>query len=186
MQAHIRRVAPGREGAPSTGMDTLVAIAEFFKRDTDANTAQYEAVAEACCQRKADVTFFPVQWLRERLQERDPELSERNVFAVRLVEALGNVIEVEPGGIRKGQGVPPPVQRRMAAQVRASDGLLSAFLLRRSPDGSWLRHLSPRQHVDPGQSDPQEQLQTVKFHLQNSRKKVNELHRYETISHTRL
>ena len=167
-------------------MDTLSALTEFFRKDTDANVADYEAVAEACCQRKGDVTFFPVQWLRERLQEQDAELSQRSVFAVRLVEALGNVIEVEPGGIRKGPGVPPPVQRRMAAQVRASDGPLSAFLLRRSPDESWLRHLSPREQAVPGHTDPQDQLRTVKFLLQESRKKVSELHRYGTSPHTQL
>ena len=157
-------------------MDTLTALTDFFKRDTDDNTSQYEAVAEACCQRKGDLAFFPIQWLRERLEERGGDLSGANYFSVRLVEALGNVIELEAGGIRSGPGVPPPVQRRMATQVRTRDKPLSAVLLRRDPEGGWLRHLSPRRRGEGGQKK-EEQLQALKFLLQNSRKKAVELQR---------
>ena len=59
-------------------------------------------------------------------------MSERSVFAVRLVEALGSVIEVEPGGIRFGPGVPPPVQRRIAAQVGRPKGRCRPFAKARS------------------------------------------------------
>ena len=66
------------------------------------------------------------------------------------------------------------------------DGPLSAFLLRRSPDESWLPHLSPREQAVPGHTDPQDQLRTVRFLLQESRKKVSELHRYGTSPNTQL
>lgn len=157
-------------------MDTLAPLTDFFKRDTDDNAPQYEAVAEACCQRKGDLTFFPIQWLRERLEEEGGELSGANYFSVRLVEAFGNVIELEAGGIRSGQGVPPPVQRRMATQVRTCDKPLSAVLLRRDSEGGWLRHLSPRKRGE-GAQNTEEQLRALKFLLQNSQKKGNDLQR---------
>ena len=158
-------------------MNDLEAITRFFIRDTDVNAAHYEAVAEACSQRKANIAFFPVQWLRERLQEQGAEPSGHSVFSVRLVEALGSVIQLEPGGIRSGRGVPPPVQRRMAAQVRATDKPLSAIVLRRGLDGGWLRRSSPREHFEAGQTDPHEQLQALKYLLQTSQKKGNDLRR---------
>ena len=157
-------------------MDALTLLTDFFKRDTEENANVYEAVAEACCQRKGAVAFFPVQWLRERVQECGGELAAGNHFAVRLVEAFSGCVEIEPGGIRSGQGVPPPVQRRMATQVRSSDKLLSAVLLRRDSEGVWLRRLSPRKRAEPGHS-AYEQLRGLKFLLQKSQKKCSDMQR---------